>query len=666
MANAPPEAREFRVRLARAIARARPEDAPRLAVAALRALFPADRCDLIVRRRTAHGRRWAGISSRGGRPEDLGLDEARLPAEGVARDALGSASGGRPGHAALAREGFRHRLSLVVRAAEVKAVLSVARRAGAAFSDEDGARLASAGALLRAPLITWARFERFRRTLRRARFLQGLLADVGRSLEIPELAVTCLRRIGRHVPADALLLVEPPGSDQELIAWMVPGPDGSPARIRHARPGDARARRAALVAPITRADLTAVAEPGPWESDATEQGFRSLLALPLELRRRHAGAVILLAREAGALGGGHLPLLRHVSRPLASALERACLHRETEERSRQMSALYEVGKALNSPLGTAEVTDRVLSILHDAFRFEHSAVLTLESAPDGDSLVMQASRGYSLGRSTGFRIPVGERGVTSRAVRTGKTVYVPDVRQDADYVEGVHEGRSEVAVPLHVGGRTVGVLDVESTQVNGFSPQELEHLQLLSTQVALALERARLFDDVRRQAMTDSLSGLLNQRYFREKVDRELDRSRRTGRPFALALLDVDDFKRVNDEHGHVAGDQVIASIGEVLRSHVRSIDAAARFGGDEFAMILSEADAAHGARVAEDVRVDLLERKPAGLDVSLSIGVVGWHPGLRDWRDTVGAADVALYRAKALGKGRVVVAAADAPGAGE
>jgi GAF domain-containing protein len=295
-------------------------------------------------------------------------------------------------------------------------------------------------------------------------------------------------------------------------------------------------------------DLAALESPGEVLSDLLAAGLRSALILPLTSRRKPVGALVLSSQEPGALTASHLQLLKDLERPLASAVEKARLFREAAELSRQMTALYDVGQALNSPLDTAGVTERVLSILHETFRFQHSAVLTLERYDDdGEWLVMQASRGYSLREEGAFRMKVGERGVTSRAVRTGRLVYVPDVRRDPDYVQGVERGRSEVAIPLLVGGRVVGVLDVESTRVDAFSAEDLETLKLFSTQVALALARARTFEEIRKQAMTDSLTGLLNQRYFKEKVEREIDRSRQTGRPFVLALFDVDDFKTIND-----------------------------------------------------------------------------------------------------------------------
>ena len=160
---------------------------------------------------------------------------------------------------------------------------------------------------------------------------------------------------------------------------------------------------------------------------------------------------------------------------------------------------------------------------------------------------------------------------------------------------------------------------------------------------------------------TNGLTGLLNQRYFNEKVERELHRSKRTGRAFTLVLLDLDGLKVINDRLGHVVGNRAIEEVGRELQKHVRSIDAAARFGGDEFALVLSETepDAAllvvH--RLQDELRgVELGE----GLRVSLSVGLVAWRPGLTEVRQIVHEADQALYAAKKQGKDGACVAGAE------
>ena len=400
-------------------------------------------------------------------------------------------------------------------------------------------------------------------------------------------------------------------------------------------------------------DLAEANEPTPVEAALIQAGCVEYALLPLLSRRRVVGNLGLAARRPGNLDGEALSLLRHVAGPLAGAVENARLYHDARERSRMMVALNEVGRALDSAADRKDVTEAVLSVLHDTFTFRHSAVLTVEMGEDGrEELVMQASRGYSELRTGALRLRLDEPGITTEAARTGRLVHVPDVRLDPRYIRGVEQGRSEVAVPLLAGGRLIGVLDVESTAVNAFGPEDLETLELFSKQVALALQRANVFEEVRRQAMTDGLTGLLNQRYFNDKLAREIQRSGRTGRPFTLVLLDLDDLKHINDRLGHVVGNRAIMAVGEALERHVRSIDAAARFGGDEFALVLSETDGEAALATVERLQAELREVELGGdLRVSVSAGLATWRRELHDVRQVVEAADRALYRAKALGK---------------
>jgi len=644
-------------RLQRALSAWPPEAAPRLLVAALRDAFPGTRVDLVVRRRRGERRSWAPVAWRPASEPVLEVREdevGTLPARAQRRDE--PVQPPLPGEASLWAAGRPHRLVVPLRSAELRAFVSLASERPFRAQDHVRAERLSRTAL--PVLSTWARLLRFRIALRRARFLQRLMADVNRGLEPGSIARAAARRLREVLPLQRAVLVVAAEDAREVTAFELSADEGF-ATVRVTRhPGRAvtKARLGELGEPQIVADLATLPARDAWQEEALAASCRSLAVLPLVTRRQVVAALLLGAREPGALGAEHLGVLRPLARSLASALEKARLFSEAAVRTRRMTALYEVGQALSAPVDTEGVTERVLSALHEAFRFRHSAVLTLESQEGADWLVMQASRGY-LRQGEGFRMPVGERGITSRAVRTGRLVYVPDVRQDPSYVQGVESGRSEVAVPLVAGGRVVGVLDVESEELNAFSVEDLETLKLFSTQVALALERARLFEDVRRQAMTDALSGLMNQRSFKQKVERELDRSRRTRRPFVLALIDVDDFKSINDAHGHGAGDQVISAIGEALRGRMRSIDAAARVGGDEFAVILPETDLQSGLRVVDDVRAELLQHRPAGIAVGLSVGVAEWHAGLSTQAGVMHAADQALYRAKSLGKGRAVTA---------
>ncbi len=180
----------------------------------------------------------------------------------------------------------------------------------------------------------------------------------------------------------------------------------------------------------------------------------------------------------------------------------------------------------------------------------------------------------------------------------------------------------------------------------------------LVSQAAIALENARLHRIVERQALVDGLTGVANRRHCEEALTSEISRADRLATPLTLVLADLDDFKAINDEHGHAAGDEVLREFAAVLRATLRDSDLAGRWGGEEFLLLLPGADAVGGAQLAERVRASLAERSFLGRDgavasVTCSFGVAQHQAGW-DERELFAAADRALYRAKREGKNRV------------
>jgi diguanylate cyclase (GGDEF)-like protein len=217
-----------------------------------------------------------------------------------------------------------------------------------------------------------------------------------------------------------------------------------------------------------------------------------------------------------------------------------------------------------------------------------------------------------------------------------------------------------MAQPL-TGGAWAASTEVLAVARRGleFTPDEQARFGHLARQTAVALENVALHDQLRRQATVDELTGLANHRRFHEVLAQEVVRMRRSGRPTALALIDIDDFKTMNDTYGHRHGDAVLERVADVIGDACRATDEPARYGGDELAVILSETDLDGASTIAENLRRAVEEigvRLPDGTDahVTVSVGISAMLPGAGDPAALIEASDVGLYSAKRTGKNRV------------
>jgi diguanylate cyclase (GGDEF)-like protein len=218
-----------------------------------------------------------------------------------------------------------------------------------------------------------------------------------------------------------------------------------------------------------------------------------------------------------------------------------------------------------------------------------------------------------------------------------------------------------LALPLQTANFLVGILNLaDRNGAAAFGDNDLEVVTQAGRVLAMAIRNSRLFREVQTQAHTDALTRLGNYRAFHETLRSEMHRSERYARPLTLIMIDLDSFKSLNDEFGHQAGDAALAEMGRVIREALRREDFAARYGGDEIAVILPETKS-RGAlmvvqRLLAAVRARTFVHEDRTLPVSISAGVAAFQPGM-SITQFVGAADEALYRAKQEGRDRYQVA---------
>jgi diguanylate cyclase (GGDEF)-like protein len=204
----------------------------------------------------------------------------------------------------------------------------------------------------------------------------------------------------------------------------------------------------------------------------------------------------------------------------------------------------------------------------------------------------------------------------------------------------------------------IGALYVAAAdQARIWGENEVLLLRTVANQVAVAVNHANLFAQIQQQALTDALTGCYNRRSFEMQFDREMQMAKRQHQPLSLIMLDLDCFKQLNDSVGHDAGDQALRELAECFKQELRGVDSAARFGGDEFALILPQAYAEGALIVAERLRARIADIQISGFgNLSASMGIATFPSHGSSRSDLVPAADAALYKAKRTGRNRVCI----------
>lgn len=325
----------------------------------------------------------------------------------------------------------------------------------------------------------------------------------------------------------------------------------------------------------------------------------------------------------------------------------------------RLLALHEISASINSTLRVTETLELVA---------RHSATLTgvplaylyLRNRED-ETLTVAAAYGDRSASHKDFVISAKNSTLASLMQHEGPQWFndprrLPGGGLPAPIAAGA---TALMAAPLTVRGDPIGLLVVVSTNRRKFKRVDAEGLRILAEAAAIAIDEAILYERTERLAITDSLTGLNNQRYFRQHFELELGRAQRRQGILSLVIFDLDNFKRVNDTYGHMTGDSVLREVSRVARTMVRRTDLLARIGGEEFAILLPESNKTDATVVAEKLRLAIMETAFEATDgqelrLTISAGVASYPFDGSELEDIFEAADKAMYRAKAAGRNRV------------
>ena len=346
-------------------------------------------------------------------------------------------------------------------------------------------------------------------------------------------------------------------------------------------------------------------------------------------------------------GGDEFALLGREFNSMSEQLEAKIVELDSKRRELE-ETIRRVGAAFASGLDPQGIVQLTLDTAIDACEAEagravplgHERIARLRRGPETPTTTaaMAAAERVALGDGTGMPATGG-----SASEARGRGAYALAI---------------PIRAPHRVGREHVALISI--ARPTEFSREEREMFEYLAGQAAVSIENADLHETVQRQAVTDELTGLANIRELHTALDREIERSRRFNSSLGLVMLDIDDFKQVNDLHGHQQGDQVLIMVGRVLRDLSRDIDMPARYGGEELAVVTPETDAGGAAQLAERMREAIeslrVQRQDGQGEVSItaSFGVASLPESASDKASLIAAADAALYRAKRAGKNRV------------
>jgi diguanylate cyclase (GGDEF)-like protein len=413
-----------------------------------------------------------------------------------------------------------------------------------------------------------------------------------------------------------------------------------------------------LVVPDANADPRGSTIPG------TDDVDESMLVVPMRYDDVVVGVITLSKLGLDQFTDDDLQLLMILADQAATALESARLLAHSEDVARELSRLVEMSKALSASLDPRQVANLIAQHMAQALAFDECAISYWDRT--GDRV-----------RTLGYypSTPPHELVEVFDIAGYPETRYVLDSQQtiviDADDPNGdraevelmAADGyRTLIMVPLVAKGQSIGLVELLSTSRIVPEAPRLELARTMANEAAIALENARLYDDARNLADRDPLTGFYNHRYLHERLGEEVVRAQRSRQPLSVLMIDLDDFKLVNDTFGHLFGDRLLVWIAERIRSTLRVSDVPARYGGDEFAIILPDADIDSARRAAERIlqafETQSFESDGRGpVPVSMSIGAASHPADGRTATDLIAAADRGLYRVKRGGGRRVDIA---------
>jgi diguanylate cyclase (GGDEF)-like protein len=321
-----------------------------------------------------------------------------------------------------------------------------------------------------------------------------------------------------------------------------------------------------------------------------------------------------------------------------------------------------MGKTLTSSLDKDDVLKMVMEFIGDIFTPANwSLLLVDEHKPE---LYFSIVVGETAEKIKDLRIPIG-KGIAGWSVQHAESVIIEDTSEDDRFLcevdeESGFQTKSVIAVPLICKENILGVIELINVDKHCFEQDHIELLSSLADFAAIAIENARYVKNIEERSIRDDCTNLFNARHMHDLIDTEINRAERNQSNFSMVFIDLDRFKLVNDNYGHVIGSQLLSNVAEIIRTNLRPTDWPIRYGGDEFVIILPEAGHEFAGIITERIKKKLNEtlffqEQGFNINVAASFGIATFPEDAKDHKSIIEAADKAMYEAKNSGRNRIV-----------
>jgi diguanylate cyclase (GGDEF)-like protein len=459
-----------------------------------------------------------------------------------------------------------------------------------------------------------------------------------------------------HIPNVAVLLLDKKAQQlyvRTQIGWD-PGQNAIRLSIQEGITGAATRKKEPVYAPDVTQDSRYV---------CAAESTRSELAIPLMVRDEVVGVLDCQSDKLDHFDHEKIELLTLFSTQASIAIQNARLYTLERQRARQLEAINTIAQQSTAVMDLQELLVRVCSIIQQAFQVHHVSLLLRE---EGD-LVMRAHHGTLTPCLPPGRRLSGSQHPWSEVIGGNQTVIENDLGRGADASRLFAESASRLSIPLISFGQTLGILTLNSSMPGAFHDNDLQSLESVADICANSIQNAHYVERVKQLAYLDGLTGIFNRRFFEMRINEEIERARRYGSGMAVIIADIDHFKRLNDEFGHLLGDEVLRQVSSIFHQQVRKIDVVCRYGGEEFAILLTQTNEQQALTIAEKLRRQVQQWQFPGVPrtITVSAGVAAFPAHGRSRDDIVRAADRGLYAAKQDGRNRVCMITAAAAAAG-